>query len=272
MPSNTGLYGDSDDESLSEELSPTDGYFNGRNHPQDVLIPDPSQALSDSNSDKAQEARQEGEASRASEAGAASRRQSQHSPPSTPSSRRRIDPVFEDEAVTEATPLLPSAPPTYSAATSDRPFARSGSRSSASENSRPAPHSNMGRPEIFLPSSNQPQDLGGDPLLAENWRREEGWKRQLWNRITNNTYSIAKFLIILVSLIIGIGFILDTFLLDRNHHVSILNFPCLFLAASLTLSRIQPRLRSFPSQVSILLQVTGLHRVLQVTLAVPASA
>jgi hypothetical protein len=47
---------DSDAESFSNELSPTDGYFTNRDHRQNVMVPDPSL---ENQSLKAQEAREE---------------------------------------------------------------------------------------------------------------------------------------------------------------------------------------------------------------------
>ena len=124
MPSGadpSGLYENSDAESLSDELSPTDGYFNSRqNNTPNILVHDPSQ-----NMDKAAEAQEEREGRRTSESHSTHRRQSYHVPQSSIFSRR-YDPEFEgEESHTEHTPLIPqSAPPTYSAATngsSERP-------------------------------------------------------------------------------------------------------------------------------------------------------
>ena len=117
MPSHTdpnGLYEDSDAESFSNELSPTDGYFNSRqNHPPDVLVPDPSQST-----DKAAEAEEESGVSHLSESNSPQRRQSHLTLHSSYYNRRYNSEFDEDEPHTERTPLIPqSAPPTYSAAT-----------------------------------------------------------------------------------------------------------------------------------------------------------
>ena len=265
MPSNTGLYGDSDSDSISDELSPTDGYFNGRDHPQDVLIPDPSQASSES--DKAREAREDAETSRASDASAAPRRDSsQHNPRSIPS-RGRFNPVFEDEAHTETTPLLRPAPPAYSPPASGSTFGTPGSRSSASGNDNRSSIHNMGRPQIFLPNDG-PQDLGGDPLLDGNWRRDnEGWMSQWWKWITNVIRAGTKYIVIAIALVIGIGFILSAVRPIWNHNVSI-SPPYLSQYHQLTLARIQAKNPSRLSPATISSLVMGLHHV--TTESIPA--
>ena len=101
MPDNASLYDDdSDHESVRNELSPTDGYFNERHtQPQDVLVPDPSQ--SNSSNDKEREAREQLAASRAetshTQAPESSRQQhiSQspvHSPLASPTQAIWVDP------------------------------------------------------------------------------------------------------------------------------------------------------------------------------------
>ncbi|MCJ1478262.1 hypothetical protein MMC13_006939 [Lambiella insularis] len=181
MPSDTGLYEDSYDEPLANELSPTDGYFNQRpNHPQDILVPNPTQEFSEA--DKAREARQDHQSV---EPAAASRSQSQLATPPTPtrfvSSRRRVDPVFEEDTGTETTPLLPPAPPTYFAATAGSSYdlPRSGSQS-GSGNINERQYRTMNRRDIFLPDG-EPTDLSGGrvPLSARQpepeWKRERPW-------------------------------------------------------------------------------------------------
>ena len=259
MPSSTGLYDNSDNNSLSDELSPTDGYFNGRDHPQDVLIPDPSQASSES--DKAREAREDAETSRASDASAARRRDSsQHSPRSIPS-RGRFNPVFEDEAHTETTPLLRPAPPAYSPPASGSTFGTPGYRSSASGNDNRSSIHNMGRPQIFLPNDG-PQDLGGDPLLGGRWRRDgEGWMSQWWKWITNIIRAGTKYIVIAIALVIGIGFILSAVRPIWNHNVSI-SLSYLSRQHQLTLARIQAQNLSCLSPATISSLVMDLRHVL----------
>ena len=258
MPSNTGLYSDSDNESLSAELSPTDGYFNGRDHPQDVLIPDPSQASSES--DKAREAREEAETSRARDASTSPRRDSQYSPRSIPS-RARFNPVFEDEGYTETTPLLRSAPPAYSPPASGSTFGTPGSRSSASGNDNRSSIHNMDRPQIFLPTGG-PQDLGGDPLLGGSRRKDDdGWMSQWWKRVMNVIRAGTKYIVIAIALIVGLGFILTAVRPTWNHKVSI--FPSyLPQHHQLTLVRIQAQNLSRLSPGTISSLVTDLHHVL----------
>jgi hypothetical protein len=62
MPHSDNLYSASESsaESFSDELSPTDGYFTSRTHPQDVMVLDPTTGTSNA---KAQEARAETQAS-----------------------------------------------------------------------------------------------------------------------------------------------------------------------------------------------------------------
>jgi hypothetical protein len=62
MPYADNLYSadDSDVESFSDELSPTDGYFSSRDHPQDEMVPDPSlETATDTAQSKTHEARAE---------------------------------------------------------------------------------------------------------------------------------------------------------------------------------------------------------------------
>ena len=205
MPSGTGLYEDSDDESLSNELSPTNGYFNQRpNHPRDVLIPDPSQNRAEAN--KVREAEQERDASAVAEENTAPRRTPHFSTSST-STRRRLDPEFEEDTHTEQSPLLPSAPPTYSAATAGNPYypPRSSSYTNAirRDNSQ---YNTMSTREVFL-SNGPPEDLGGTPLLGLPDREEPAWKRKGRGYLPRDLRSVIKFLIVLAALALGITFI-----------------------------------------------------------------
>ena len=172
MPDNASLYDDdSDHESVRNELSPTDGYFNERHtQPQDVLVPDPSQ--SNSSNDKEREAREQLAASRAetshTQAPESSRQQhiSQspvHSPLASPTQAHLSS--SSSPGATESTPLLPSAPPAYSPPAPDSPY-------HARNNS-----TNMGRPETFFPNRD-PEDLGGEqPLLGGDPRRRP-WRQR----------------------------------------------------------------------------------------------
>ncbi|KAI9749881.1 MAG: hypothetical protein M4579_006701 [Chaenotheca gracillima] len=57
---------ESDNESLSDHLSPSDGYFTQRDHPQDMMVPDPSLEESQRQSNKASMAREQTEQGRTS--------------------------------------------------------------------------------------------------------------------------------------------------------------------------------------------------------------
>jgi hypothetical protein len=141
MPYADNLYstGDSDVESFSNELSPSDGYFSNRDHPQDVMVPDPSLETGPNTADvKAREVREEAAAS--SENLAASRPASSELPASSPlrvaaptsSNYSLSSPTayiprsptsphrHQDDLYSETLPLLHSTPPppAYSAATS----------------------------------------------------------------------------------------------------------------------------------------------------------
>lgn len=136
MPHSDNLHSadDSDTESFSDELSPTDGYFSNRAHPQDVMVPDPTVGGCNA---KAQEATAETQANSQSHfpnshvrplsptsslpvpSGADS---STYTPasPSTYTPRTLASPFpRQEDLYSEASPLLhPSAPPpAYSAAT-----------------------------------------------------------------------------------------------------------------------------------------------------------
>lgn len=136
MPFADDLYSadDSDVESFSEELSPTDGYFSPRNLPHNVMVLDPSLQEGAVES-KAREAQRESEASQAGHfAGSDVVSQTistsepfrysstAYSPTSTSSNafHPQLSPPFRrDESYTEASSLLhPAPPPAYSAATS----------------------------------------------------------------------------------------------------------------------------------------------------------
>ncbi|MCJ1307208.1 hypothetical protein MMC25_000854 [Agyrium rufum] len=121
MPDNTGLYEDSDDDSVSNVFSPTDGYFNGRPPPShDPVVEDPSQPTPPSAA--AAKAREAEEEAHENTEAAAIRRRPQDIVARTPSSQRRFfpdDPEDEnDHEPTESSPLISQAPPDYSTAVS----------------------------------------------------------------------------------------------------------------------------------------------------------
>ncbi|MCJ1397991.1 hypothetical protein MMC11_001187 [Xylographa trunciseda] len=216
MPSGTGLYEDSDDESLSNELSPTNGYFNQRpNHPQDVLVPDPSQNTAEAN--KAREAEQEQDANTAPGGTAASRGPSHFSTPSL-STRRRLDPHYEEDSHTYHSPLLPSAPPTYSAATAGNPSYPPRSSSYASAGTRNnSQYNTMGGREVFL-SDGSPEDLGGSPLLGLSDREEPAWTKRGRGCFPKDLRSVIKILIGLAALAIAIGIIANMATVLGHHN------------------------------------------------------
>ncbi|MCJ1254775.1 hypothetical protein MMC24_002591 [Lignoscripta atroalba] len=216
MSSNSGLYEDSDWESISNELSPTDGYFNRRpSHPQDVLIPNPSQNPTET--DKAREAREEGAASRGSEASAAQRNQSHYEAP-LPSFGRRLDPAFEEDSTTEQTRLISAAPPAYSAATAGSSYQPPSSHNTTREHDRVDGYNTMGRQGAFLPNG-APEDLGGPPPDDDS-HGDDGWKQQSRRCIRGCFASLGKFFLVLIALIIGIGFIANAIFGIHSHHGS----------------------------------------------------
>ena len=216
MPTGSGLYDDSDNDSLSNELGPTDGYFNQRPaHPQDVLVPDPSQGTDEpSKAREAQEERNANSTNGTRGTSEDSRRQSRATTWSA-TSRRRLD-IDTEESQTELTPLIPSAPPAYSAATADSPYHPSRSATHASSgNGENIDYSTMGRPDIFLPYR-QPADLGGGSSLGAPGSEEQGWKQKLQSWLPK---SFGGYLVVLVAFVLGIGFIVDAITNIHNHHV-----------------------------------------------------
>lgn len=221
--SSNALYEVSDDESWSNELGPTDGYFSQRtSHPQDVLVPDPSQNSDPTN--KAREAHQESEANATSEAGATLRRQSQATHHSTPS-RGRLHPDFEDGNHTDISPLIPSAPPAYSAAPADRQYHSPGSYAQGSAgNTASRRYHTMGQSPIFLPDGH-PIDFGEVPLLADTDHEGPAWKRRARSCLPQSRRSCAISTVIFIALLIGVGFILSAFPNFRFGRVSLLISP-----------------------------------------------
>jgi hypothetical protein len=222
MPANTSLYNnDSDTQSLSDELSPTDGYFNERPyHPQDILVPNPEQRRS--SADKEREAQEELERSCVEGASSSARRESHHSEQtphqseytshSTPT-RRQFDPDFQEEAQTEATPLLPAAPPTYTDATAGRPAPLTLATPSQSRN-----YNTMGQETVFFGQS-QPQNLAEEPLL-EGRNKEEGFGQRATRYFSSVPWrSVGRFIFITVALLIGVSFIADVIMNIQDRKV-----------------------------------------------------
>lgn len=115
---NSGIYEDSDQDSLYEE-SPTDGYFSQRDIPQEIYTESPSST----SQSKAQEAAEESQQSQPSSAAR------------TEPTQFRRPPSHSPTWVNEATPLLDDGPPppTYSDATSTRPYGANSSAISRSD-------------------------------------------------------------------------------------------------------------------------------------------
>ena len=224
MPTQSGLYEDSDNDSqtdsLSDELSPTDGYFNQRpGHPQDVLVPDPSQGIGENS--KAREAQEERNANSTDGTSVTTenlRRQTQTTTRSA-TSRRRLD-IDTEESQTELTPLIPSAPPAYSAATAASSYHPSRFTPPASSgNGENIDYSTMRRPEIFLPYR-QPTDLGGGSSLGAPEFDKQGWREKLQSWLPK---SFGGYLVVFVALVLGIGFIADAITSIHNHRVRLLS-------------------------------------------------
>ena len=204
MPSNSGLYEDSDNESVMNELSPTDGYFNRRpSHLPDFLVPDPSQNTAES--DKGREARKEAE-------DASALRITPQRTAQSASSRRSFNPTFEDGTYTEHSSLISSAPPAYSAATAGSTYQRPLPVDQRDIEVRGGGYNTMGRQEIFLPVG-QPEDLGGRPYGAPDGSGADSWAKRARRFIK------VKYFVILIAVLIGIGFITTAILNMVDHGV-----------------------------------------------------
>ena len=152
---------DSDDESLVEADSPSDGYFTQRDHPQETFVE--NSAVQAESEAKAREAEEE----RATTAAAAR-------PPSNHSSPTR-SPVYTDES----TPLLDAGPPPpdYAAATAHRREPRQPSQGQPEEQVRLQPQNSVPQPPPPPPA--QPPAAGedrqwpfgnrGNPFAATNF-------------------------------------------------------------------------------------------------------
>jgi len=136
MPYSDDLYSandESDTESFSDELSPTDGYFNPRGMPTNELVPDPSlpsdsKAAEDKVLIPRGEARQNSEmGARATDSPTLSQLYPSHTDtsaaasnntPSSPVSNAASSPVLArrlNSVYSERTPLMNAPPPAYSA-------------------------------------------------------------------------------------------------------------------------------------------------------------
>ena len=206
MPSNTGLYNDSDDDSLSNELGPSDGYFNQRApHPQQVLVPDPSL---EAEGDKAREAQQEEEAQRQSEASPPRRRDSQYV--QSPPPRRTFNSAYEGDQTSEQTPLLPTAPPAYSdatAGTSYRPPASSNPVESG--NRRPSGGYDTIRPSEAFPHHSEPQHLRDSQAQSQDSPNKHERMQRSRRYVRRCCGATAKFVLVAVAIAIGVGFIVN---------------------------------------------------------------
>jgi hypothetical protein len=211
MPPNSGQYDDeSDNESISNALSPSDGYFNeAHTHPGDVLIPDPSRG--NSSLDKEREAREELASNRSEGQPAATgsrppqpQAQSPRQSPATSPTRQGLSSTTQ--AATETTPLIPAAPPAYSPPTPGSPYHQH--IRNISEVSTGTYHS-MGQPSRFFPERS-PENLGGQDqlLLGQDGDRKSWWKKvSFW--LEYSSEKLFKYIILIVALLIGIGFICD---------------------------------------------------------------
>ena len=200
MPSNTGLY-ESDNE--SQLNSPSDGYFNPQHSPN-VLVEDPS--LRNHQVDKATEASQEEDRHRANEANTEHRRLSLLGPQS--SSRRRTDPVFEEEGASESTPLLSFPPPAYSAAAAGDSRRVSTDRSPLGREEGPSsnPYNIMGRLDILS------QNVGPQSMADQHEPRESdsgGWWQRSRRFTLGQNRRRGRFAVMLIGLMLGIFFIVD---------------------------------------------------------------
>lgn len=193
MPYADNLYSadDSNVESFSEELSPTDGYFSNRDHPQDVMVPDPSlEAATSTAESKAYEARAEAAANSGTRK-PASPEVPASSPlrtpaavsstfysPSSPNAYTPRSPTFsqrrQDDLYSVTLPLLHSIvpPPAYSAANL-QDFNRNYSTipTRRLEEGIPEPES-MGRPNDFNERS---------PLWMKQVKKLPPWRILLRN-------------------------------------------------------------------------------------------
>lgn len=238
-PYSDNLYSadDSDAESFSDELSPTDGYFMNREHPQDVMVPDPSLESSTAES-KAQEAREEAQAvvrsrtvqssvtptistSTSSQAYTPAASSAAYTP-SSPTSYAPLSPTSShrrhDELYSETTSLLHGAPPpAYSAAAS----------STTSQHSRQFSrnYSTISNEQLEegLAQHHEPESMG-EPVDFND--RLPLWMTQIKKYRTRDFLKNA--LLVLLVLSIGTGFLITA--VKSGQSVS-----SLFCIASVTL-------------------------------------
>lgn len=201
MPYADNLYSaeDSDAESFSDELSPTDGYFTNREHPQDMMVPDPSLEVAtgvDSAASKEQEARAEAEANPENRATGASVELPIPSPsqmytsptsPYTPSSPTSYTPVSptasyrrHEPLATETSSLLHTRapPPAYSPASPSSPSEPTRNYSTISNRELEAGTLPIREPE----SMGDPEGVTErTPLWRKKVRQISPWRRFITN-------------------------------------------------------------------------------------------
>ena len=80
----------------------------------------------------------------------------------------------------------------------------------------------MGRPELF-PQGREPLDLGGISISDET-PRGEGWLNRLRKLIGTCCGWIGRFLVLIIAIAVGIGFIVDTIMSIHDKDVSYVCF------------------------------------------------
>ena len=75
----------------------------------------------------------------------------------------------------------------------------------------------MGRPDPFQ-LRDEPEDLGGYRPLLGGSSRQDGWRDRFSDWLSENTNKIAKYVLIILALAAGIGFIADAIINITNHH------------------------------------------------------
>jgi hypothetical protein len=215
MPYADNLYSaDSDDESFSDELSPTDGYFSQREHPQDIMVPNPAPESNSSSDSKSQEASRDFELSseRHSSYGRASPplTTSQPTPPFSPIPSVNT-PSATSQAVSpragpgnqgtynESSSLLNhfAPPPTYSVAIS-QPQATPNQREYST-------FSPVQLEEGRFPTPREPESMGGPPEPFAPDERTPLWKtpvgRAFRRRLLKKTLGHLVVVVVIVCLI-----------------------------------------------------------------------
>ncbi|KAI9810483.1 MAG: hypothetical protein M1827_006259 [Pycnora praestabilis] len=194
MPPN--VYDDDSENEMNDELSPTDGYFRQREHPQDMLIPNPTTSMSSET--KAQDALEDNEGTRMIE------RQQQITPRATQYTPQSSSPTYYDDS-----PLLqsPIPPPAYSAATSARQYIPNYNTTTEHERRNDA-RGVYNPPEPVEASSpfyreNFPQNMGG---VRDTWETEDGlrkWKRNARRYCKLGAFSVLVLMLVILGLALG---------------------------------------------------------------------